>query len=107
ERIIYANLGKPCCPCVVYRVHNDGPAAVFVGGGAIHLDPGEDGDISGPKIDVALTKAPALCPPGSTVIEQRSHGTYDLLCCCGGCGTCPASTPASPAASGAKVEIGS
>jgi hypothetical protein len=85
ERIIYANLGEPCCPCVVYRVHNDGPSGVFVGGGIIYLDPGEDGDVSGPRIDVALSKTPVRCPPGSKTIEQRAVGTYDLLCCCCGC----------------------
>ena len=96
ERVLYANLGKPCCPCVVYRIHNNGPAAVFVGSGAIHLDPQEDGDISGPKIDVALTKKPVLCPPGSNTIEQMATGTYELLCCCTGCGcetTSATSTP--------------
>jgi len=96
ERVLYANLGKPCCPCVDYRVHNGGPAPVIVGG-IIHLDPGEDGDISGPRITVALTKGPVLCPPGSTTIEQSAQGTYELLCCCTcGCGTASTATSTSP-----------
>lgn len=93
ERIIYANLGKPCCPCVVYRVHNDGPAAV-IAGRSIHIDPGEDGDISGPKIDLALTKV--LCPPGSKANEQTARGTYDLLSCCCVCGTSSATKTTPP-----------
>ena len=94
QRILYQNTAGPCCPCVVYRVHNDGPSAVILAG-VIHLDPGEDGDASGPKLDVAL--AQVLCPPGHRA-EPHATGTYELICCsscdCGGGSSATKTAPA-------------
>ena len=71
---IYKNFGNPACPCVVYRIHNVGENAVLVNG-AIHLEPGDDGDVSGASIEVSLVDR-----------DQSASGTYDLICCCTDCG---------------------
>ena len=75
--------GTNPCLVVIYRVTNDGPAAVMVSGKCF-LDPGTSVDVSasgaGASINVALFGQPK-CPPGSHVDDQMASGTYELLCC--------------------------
>ncbi len=79
---IYKGGANPCLT-VIYRVTNDGPAAVLVDG-QLFLDPGTSVDTStsgaGSAITVALAGRPK-CPPGATGDDQRAAGTYELLCC--------------------------
>lgn len=80
-QVIYINLGPTQGPLVVERVHNNGPCAVTIGGGAAFLDPGTDCDVSGARIEIALA-GPPRC--GGRRGEERcdeASGTYDLVCC--------------------------
>jgi len=79
-QLIYVNLGPMQGPLVVYRVHNNGPCAVTIGGAAF-LDPGTDCDVSGSRIEVTLAGFPRC---GRRIAEDRcgdASGTYDLVCC--------------------------
>jgi hypothetical protein len=80
NEIVYRGVVNPCL-AVIYRVRNDGPAAVLANG--IFLDPGTSVDVSvtGPAtVAVALHGRPK-CAPGAVENDEIANGTYDLLCC--------------------------
>ncbi len=66
---------------LIYRVHNEGPAAVNVvppdTGSVIRLDPGESCDVVGaPWINVALAGLPRCSAGGNA---ESAKGTYELI----------------------------
>jgi hypothetical protein len=76
-QIVYVNIGPAQGPLVVYRIHNDGPAAVFAGDAngavSVKIPAGSDCDLSGSPIVVTIA-----------VNYQRAKsasGTYELVCC--------------------------
>ena len=80
KEILYT--GSNPCLTVIYRVLNDGPAAVQVNG--FFLDPGTSVDVTvlgaGAAVSVGFAGQPK-CPAGSHVNEQLAAGSYDLVCC--------------------------